>query len=96
MNTNQTLSQEEKDALLLCNVSHDKINGKDLIWALVIFLVIFLITAPKIYFSGQIYYLSRDIAKIDSHLELLQEENKKLKQELEDFRFQQILRMDTL
>ncbi|MCE3047594.1 hypothetical protein [Helicobacter kayseriensis] len=96
MNTQQTLSQNEKDALTSISSDSGKINGKDLVWALIIFLLIFCVFAPKIYVSGQIYYISRDIAKIDSHLELLQEENKNLRQELEDFKFQQILRMDPL
>lgn len=95
MNTSQTLSQIEKDELSFTPPTKtEKLDGKDLIWALFLFLGVFCVFAPKIYLSGQIYYLSRDIAKIDSHLELLQEENKNLKQELEDFRFQQLLRME--
>lgn len=94
MNTNQTLSQNEKDHLNALSLNSTKLDGKDLIRALFIFIFLFFVFAPKIYVSGQIYYLSCDITKINSHLELLEEENKHLKQELEDFRFQQNLRME--
>lgn len=95
MNTNQTLTQNEKDHLGNLSLASTKLDGKDLIKALFIFLCFFIVFAPKIYLSGQIYYLSCDIAKINNHLELLEEENKHLKQELEDFRFQQNLRMES-
>lgn len=88
------LSQEEKDALNSLNLSNTDLNGKDLIKATLIFLLFIFIFAPKIHLSAQIYYLSRDIAKSQHHLELLQEENRTLKQDLEDFKFQQILRME--
>lgn len=95
MNTNQTLTQDEKDNLNALNFNSTKLDGRDLIKALFIFLCLFIVFAPKIYVSGQIYYLSCDITKIGGHLELLEEENKHLKQELEDFRFQQNLRMES-
>lgn len=88
------LSQEEKEALNAIDLSNPSLDGKDLIKATGIFLLFILIFAPKIYLSSQIYYLSRDIAKFQHHLELLQEENRTLKQDLEDFKFQQILRME--
>ncbi|WP_051420596.1 hypothetical protein [Helicobacter pametensis] len=94
MNTQQTLSQDERDALASFDHDDQKLAGKELVMALIIFLAVFAVCVPKIYVSGQIYYISRDLAKISSHLELLQEENKNLKQELEDFKFQQILRME--
>lgn len=88
------LSQEEKDELNSLNLSNTNLNGRDLIWATFIFLGFIVVFAPKIYIASQIYYLSRDIAKSQHHLELLQEENRTLKQDLEDFKFQQILRME--
>lgn len=94
MNTNQSLSQTERDELGLLNHSSESISGKDLIRSYFIIFIIFCLFAPKVYYSNQIYYLSREIAKTSHHLDLLKEENKNLKQELEDFRFQQILRMD--
>lgn len=88
------LTQEEKDELESINLSNPNLDGKDLIKATGVFLFFVLFFAPKIYLSAQIYYLSRDIAKSQHHLELLQEENRTLKQDLEDFKFQQIIRME--
>lgn len=88
------LSQEERDELNSLNLNNTNLNGKDLLKALWIFLGFIAVFAPKIYLSSQIYYLSRDIAKSQHHLELLEEENRTLKQDLEDFKFQQILRME--
>lgn len=96
MNTNQTLTETEKDELNCIHLNSTKLNGKDLIKALFIFLCLFMVFAPKIYISGQVYYLSFDVTKINNHLELLEEENKHLKQELENFRFRQNLRMESL
>lgn len=88
------LSQEERDELNSLNLNNTNLNGRDLIKALLIFLGFIAVLAPKIYLSSQIYYLSRDIAKSQHHLELLEEENRTLKQDLEDFKFQQIFRME--
>lgn len=88
------LSQEERDELNSLNLNNTNLNGKDLLKALWIFLGFIAVFAPKIYLSSQIYYLSRDIAKSQHHLELLEEENRTLKQDLEDFKFQQIFRME--
>lgn len=95
--TQTTLSQDEKEELSHLSYTQDEsISGKDLLRGFFIIFMIFCVFAPKVYVSNQIYYLSRDIAKTSYHLDLLNEENKNLKQELEDFRFQQILRMEQL
>ncbi|RDU69004.1 hypothetical protein [Helicobacter brantae] len=88
------LSQEERDELNSLNLNNTNLNGRDLIWATFIFLGFIIIFAPKIYLSSKIYYLSRDISKSQHHLELLEEENRTLKRDLEDFKFQQIFRME--
>lgn len=88
------LSREERDELNSLNLNNTNLNGKDLLKALWIFLGFIAVFAPKIYLSSQIYYLSRDISKSQHHLELLEEENRTLKQDLEDFKFQQIFRME--
>lgn len=88
------LSEKEKEDLLASLPETKIIDGKDLIRALMIFLVFFVIFVPKIYLSSEIYYLSRDITKIKNRLDLLKEENRMLKKNLEDFKFQQVLRMD--
>lgn len=65
-----------------------KINSGNSIFivlgVLVIALVLFI---PKIYFSNNIYYVSKDINKLYAHYISLKEENKFLAQQLEDMKF---------
>ncbi|ARU49037.1 hypothetical protein Sdiek1_1878 [Sulfurospirillum diekertiae] len=49
--------------------------------------VAFLIILPKIYIKNQIYYMSRDINKLYGEYSILKEENRVLKQNLENIRF---------
>ena len=51
-----------------------------LISALVLFI-------PKIFFTNNIYYVSKDINKLYAHYISLKEENKFLAQQLEDMKF---------
>lgn len=51
---------------------------------LIIALVLFI---PKIYFTNNIYYVSKDINKLYAHYISLKEENKFLAQQLEDMKF---------
>lgn len=51
---------------------------------LIISLAIFV---PKIYLRNNIYYISKDINKLYSHYISLKEENKFLRQQLEDAKF---------
>lgn len=88
------LSEKEREELLTPLPEGKVIDGKDLVRALIIFLVFFALFVPKIYLSSEIYYLSRDVTKIKNRLDLLKEENRMLKKNLEDFKFQQLLRMD--
>jgi len=54
---------------------------------LLILIVSLLIFLPKIYLRNNIYYLSKDINKLYSHFLSLKEENKHLKQQLENEKF---------
>ena len=57
---------------------------------LFVFFIMFLSIAifiPKIYLRNNIYYISKDINKLYSHYISLKEENKFLKQQLEDAKF---------
>ncbi len=57
---------------------------------LVVYLAIFLgllLLLPKIYIKNQIYYISRDINKLNSEYSVLKEENRALKQKVEYIRF---------
>jgi len=47
----------------------------------------FILFFPKIYLRNNIYYISKDINRLYSHYISLKEENKFLKQQLEDTKF---------
>jgi len=63
------------------------LNFKFLILVYMTMSVAFLIVLPKIYIKNKVYYTSRDINKLYSQYEILNEENKILKQKLESIRF---------
>ena len=57
--------------------------------------VAFLLILPKIYIKNQIYYMSRDIHKLYSEYSILSDENRVLKQNLENMRFKNQI-LDTM
>jgi len=57
--------------------------------------VAFLLILPKIYIKNQIYYMSRDIHKLYSEYSILSEENRVLKQNLENMHFKNQI-LDTM
>ena len=57
--------------------------------------VAFLVILPKIYIKNQIYYISRDISKLYGEYSILKEENRVLKQNLENIRFKNQI-LDTI
>ena len=57
--------------------------------------VAFLLILPKIYIKNQIYYMSRDIHKLYSAYSIPNEENRVLKQNLENIRFKNQI-LDTM
>ena len=57
--------------------------------------VAFLLILPKIYIKNQIYYMSRDINKLYGEYSILKEENRVLKQNLENIRFKNQI-LDTI
>ena len=58
-----------------------------LVLVYMIITVAFLLILPKIYIKNKIYYMSRDIHKLYSEYSILNEENRVLKQNLENIRF---------
>ncbi len=63
-------------------------NPKIVILTIVtIFILSLVLFIPKIYLRNNIYYISKDINKLYSHYISLKEENKFLKQQLEDAKF---------
>lgn len=70
----------------------------DFRFLLLIYLVMgvgFLVILPKIYIKNQIYYMSRDINKLYGEYSILKEENRILKQNLENMRFKNQI-LDTI
>ena len=57
--------------------------------------VAFLLILPKIYIKNQIYYMSRDISKLYGEYSILKEQNRVLKQNLENIRFKNQI-LDTI
>ena len=57
--------------------------------------VAFLLILPKIYIKNQMYYMSRDISILHGEYSILQEENRVLKQNLENIRFKNQI-LDTI
>lgn len=79
----------EKDELLkeLKDSPETNLNFFDLMTAYLIVFLILAVTIPKIYMANEIYYSSRDIAKLRNELNVLIEENKGLKYKLEKIRY---------
>jgi len=59
----------------------------DLVVAYIIIGVILFFTVPVIHIKNQTYYISRDIAELRTKKDILDEENKNLRRELELLRY---------
>lgn len=83
---------EEYDALI-----QKKQQLGHLYFAYVVLFVVFIVmfAFPKIYLNQQIYYKSRDIAKLQTEYETLKEENKRIKASVESIRFKNQI-LDTI
>ena len=66
-----------------------------LVLVYMVMFVAFLLILPKIYIKNQIYYMSRDINKLYGEYSILKEENRVLKQNLENIRFKNQI-LDTI
>lgn len=83
---------EEYDAQLKVEKNLD---FRFLMLVYMVMFVAFLLILPKIYIKNQIYYMSRDIHKLYSEYSILSEENRVLKQNLENMRFKNQI-LDTM
>jgi cell division protein FtsL len=61
--------------------------ARSILLILALLIVSLAIFVPKIYLRNNIYYISKDINKLYSHYISLKEENKFLRQQLEDAKF---------
>ncbi len=74
----------------------DKLNAKNsLFFAFSILIISLILFTPKIFLRNNIYYVSRDINKLYAHYTSLKEENRFLRQRLEDMKFKNQI-MDSL
>jgi cell division protein FtsL len=72
----------------LADTQTSKLSFKSSFLIVFFFLLIsFILFFPKIYLRNNIYYISKDINRLYAHYISLKEENKFLKQQLEDTKF---------
>jgi len=83
---------EEIDELIL---SQRKLDVKYFLYLLLILTFVAIIAFPKIYITQQIYFKSRDIAKLKREHETLKEENKIISASVESIKFKNQI-LDTL
>lgn len=90
---------DDKNELLEQYDAEQKIERNlDFRFLLLVYMVMFvsfLLILPKIYIKNQIYYMSRDISKLYGEYSILKEENRVLKQNLENIRFKNQI-LDTI
>ncbi len=65
----------------------DNLSVKLLLGVLLALFTALLVVLPDIYLKNEIYYESRDIAKLYNEYSVLKEENRALKQKLEKIKF---------
>lgn len=85
----QNMPQNESSAV----VKHD-LSFKDLRNAFFIVFGILALALPKIFLSTQIYYASKEVARLQTQHDILSDENRRLKHRLEGFRYQFVIKKD--
>ena len=71
------------------------LNFAFFLYILLIFILISIFAFPKIYIQQQIYYKSRDIAKLKGEYDTLKEENRLISASVESIKFKNQI-LDTL
>ncbi len=64
-----------------------ELSTGDLLIVLLVTIIVLALAIPKIYVANEIYYKSRTINKLLDDYEILKEENRLLRQQLEKLRF---------
>ncbi len=72
-----------------------KLDFNYFLYMLLVILFIGVFAFPKVYLNQQIYYTSRDIAKLQVEYETLQEENKLIHSSVESIKFKNQI-LDTM
>jgi cell division protein FtsL len=84
MMSEKTELLEEYDNLIKVK---QKLDFNYFLYMLLVITFIAMFAFPKIYINQQIYYTSRDIAKLQVEYETLQEENKLIRTSVESIKF---------
>lgn len=69
------------------NLRENNITFKDLVIVILGMLILLLVFLLKIAITNKIYYVSKDISKINSKIEVLKEENRELNSTLQMIKF---------
>lgn len=77
------ISNDEKEGLVSFSESTSGLEKFDLVMAFFVVLLIMSVFVPKIFISNNIYYTSREIARLHAEKELLHEERMRLQREIE-------------
>lgn len=84
---NTSLTQEEKDLLTDVRENIVAFSSQTILIALSAMIIALALFIPKIYIRNNIYYTSRNIIQLQTQLDSLNEENKHIKKQLEDIKF---------
>lgn len=84
------IDPHERDEIFAIELEQkdEGLNVRYLIYAYIGLSLFLLVCMPKVWLSSAIYYTSRDINKLQTQRDLLQEENKRLQNEREKLRYQ--------
>ncbi|TLD80942.1 hypothetical protein LS68_005580 [Helicobacter sp. MIT 05-5293] len=85
---NRVSEEEKQDLYAQESSTYSGLNAHNLWVALGILAGILFFSVPKIYLSSTIYYKSREISSLQTQYDMLLDENKRLKHELEDLRYE--------
>lgn len=88
--TSEYISDEQNQILQnyqTTNFKEVNLSLNKLLMTYLIMMFVFLLTVPAIFIRNEIYYISRDIAELRTKHEVLLEENRALKNNIEFLRF---------
>ena len=84
--------REELSApILLQETAHRGLGTLQLRMGFVILGAILLLAVPKVYLTSSIYYMSKEISALQTQYDMLHEQNKQLKHNVEDLRYKYMI-----
>lgn len=89
-NDDTRVDEKEKEMLVVDVVDEytEGLSAKEMCVSFIILFIILLLFVPKIYLTSTIYYLSKEITSFQAQHDMLLEENKHLKHDVEDLRYE--------